>query len=454
LTLGAYSYHIRYKAGKDNSNADGLSRLPLPEAPTQVPQPAELIHLLEGLELSPVSVQDIRLHTSRDPTLAKVREFVLQGWPSSVAAQDLKPFITRQQELSVEQGCVLRGSRVVVPTTLKGKVLELLHDGHPGVVRMKMLARQYVWWPGIDKGVEDRVKACVSCQESQKAPPQAPLHPWEWPEKPWVRIHADYAGPFMGSMFLILVDAHSKWMEVYPTGSSSSQITIEKLRLCFASLGLPEQLVTDNGPSFISEDFKQFMKKNGIQHIRTSPHHPSSNGLAERAVQTFKSSMKKLTEGKVSTKVSRFLMAYRSTPHSSTGQAPAELMFGRTLRTRMDLMKPNLGSHVQSQQEKQITRHNQHSRVRELDIGDRIFMRNFGTGKPWLAGKIVQRRGPLSYLVRLVDERYFPRHLDHLRIHTCEENYVTTDMDSDFPWLEISSAPQTSHSPRDPLSCL
>jgi hypothetical protein len=147
-------------------------------------------------------------------------------------------------------------------------------------------------------------------------------------------------------------------------------------------------------------------------------------------------------------------MAYRSTPHSSTGQAPAELMFGRTLRTRMDLMKPNLGSHVQSQQEKQITRHNQHSRVRELDIGDRIFMRNFGTGKPWLAGKIVQRRGPLSYLVRLVDERYFPRHLDHLRIHTCEENYVTTDMDSDFPWLEISSAPQTSHSPRDPLSCL
>jgi hypothetical protein len=177
---------------------------------------------------------------------------------------------------------VLRGSRVVVPTTLKGKVLELLHDGHPGVVRMKMLARQYVWWPGIDKGVKDRVKACAFCQESQKAPPQAPLHPWEWPEKPWVRIHADYAGPFMGSMFLILVDAHSKWMEVYPTGSSSSQITIEKLRLCFASLGLPEQLVTDNGPSFISEDFKQFMKKNGIQHIRTSPYHPSSNELAER----------------------------------------------------------------------------------------------------------------------------------------------------------------------------
>ena len=95
------------------------------------------------------------------------------------------------------------------------------------------------------------------------------------------------AGPFMGHMFLVIVDAHSKWMEVYLMTSSSSQVTIEKLRMCFASLGLPEQLVSDNGPSFVSVDFQQFMKKNGIRHIRTSLHHPSSNGQAERAVQTF-----------------------------------------------------------------------------------------------------------------------------------------------------------------------
>ena len=123
-----------------------------------------------------------------------------------------------------------------------------------------MLAGQYVWWSGIDKDVENSVKSCIPHQESHKAPPQAPLHPWEWPEKPWVRIHVNYvgsfmwamhAGPFMGHMFLVIVDAHSKWMEGYSTTSSSSQVTIEKLRMCFTSLGLPGQLVSHNSCSFV-----------------------------------------------------------------------------------------------------------------------------------------------------------------------------------------------------------
>ena len=180
-----------------------------------------------------------------------------------------------------------------------------------------MLARQYVWWPGIYKGVEDRVKACVTCQESHKAPPQAPLHPWEWPEKPWERIHADYAGSFTGSMILIIINAHLIWMEVYPTGSSLSQITMEKIRLCFASLGIPKQLVTDNGPYFISKNSKQFIRKEkkrktAYSYVTSSPVIKWTSG---KAVQT--SSVKKLTEGKTSIKVSRFLIAYHSSPRLS-----------------------------------------------------------------------------------------------------------------------------------------
>ena len=120
----------------------------MPEAPVQVLQPAELINLMERLDSTPVSSQDIQTHTSQDSILAKVRDLVRQGWPSSVTTPDLYPFATMQQELSVEQGCLLRGSWVVVSSSLRGKIVKLLHDGHPGVARMKMLARQYVWWPG------------------------------------------------------------------------------------------------------------------------------------------------------------------------------------------------------------------------------------------------------------------------------------------------------------------
>ena len=111
---------------------------------------------------------------------------------------------------------------------------------------MKALAQQYVWWPGIDGDLEERVKRCTPCQESRKSPLAGPLQPWEWPQKPWMRVHADYAGPLMGHMFLILVDAHSKWMEVHLTKSATLLVTIEKMRSTFATFGLPEQLVTDN----------------------------------------------------------------------------------------------------------------------------------------------------------------------------------------------------------------
>ena len=95
--------------------------------------------------------------------------------------------------------------------------------------------------------LESQVKGCPECQSSRLPPALAPLHPWEWPERPWTRLHLDYAGPFLGRMFLVLVDAHSKWMDVIPVHAATSAVTIEKLRVVFATRGLPERIVTDNG---------------------------------------------------------------------------------------------------------------------------------------------------------------------------------------------------------------
>ena len=431
LTLSAYSYSIEYKAGKSNGNADALSRLPLPDIPTEIPMPADTNFLLEHLNNTPVTANMIKRWTNQDPVLAKVRNLVLQGWPVSITNEDMRPYFNKQTELSIEGGCVLRGTRVVVPPQGRKQVIELLHDTHPGMERMKRLARSYVWWPALDTEIEEKVKSCLACQSSRNRPEVAPLHPFEWPSKPWSRIHIDYAGPFMNRMFLIIVDAHTKWLDVHVTSSATAAITIEKLQRTFATFGLPEIVVSDNGPSFTSHEFADFMRVNGISHVRTSPYHPSSNGLAERAIQTFKMAMKRMTKGTIESKVSSFLFKYRVTPHSTTGVPPAELMFNRRLQAHLDLLQPSIGQTVRQNQSKQKMYHDAHSRARDFKEGDAVYVCSFDGTNKWLPGTILAKQGPLSFKVTLDDDRVVRRHIDHVR----------SRMSSDIPVEAVTSVP-------------
>ena len=267
----------------------------------------------------------------------------------------------------------------------------------------------------MDADLEQKVKECSKCQLNQKLPPTAPLHPWDWPERPWARIHADYAGPFMGKMFLLMVDAHSKWLEVHIVNKATSQSTIEKMRATFATHGLPEMLVTDNGTAFTSSEFEAFLQKNGIRHVKSAPYHPATNGLAERAVQTFKAAMKKASpDTLIETKVSRFLFHYRLTPHSTTGIPPAELLFGRRPRSHLDLLHPSLASHVQSKQEQQKQAHDGQRQQRKFKNGDDVLVRNFQGSQKWLPGSVIQVRGPLTLDIQLEDGRIVRKHLDHV----------------------------------------
>ena len=161
----------------------------------------------------------------------------------------------------------------------------------------------------------------------------------------------DFAGPFMGQNFLVLVDAHSKWIEVFPMSSTTSLAVVERLRVLFAQFGIPQAIVTDNGSAFVSQEFKSFLQSNGIKHVTSSPYHPASNGLAERAVKTFKTGLKKMTDGTTLDKLSRFLFAYRNTPQTATGVSPAELLLGHGLHSRLDLLKPDLQVRVLQKQQ-------------------------------------------------------------------------------------------------------
>ena len=177
-------------------------------------QPGEIVLVFETLNSSPLTATEIRTLTDKDPLLSRVSSNVLCGWHDTNQPA-LRPYQFRSSEMSVQDGCLLWGSRVVIPPHGRAAVLRLLHEGHPGITRMKTLARRYVWWPGIDSELEDSVKHCSKCQEHQHLPAKAPMHPWEWPDRPWACIHIDYAGPIddyagpiEGKMVLIMVDAH------------------------------------------------------------------------------------------------------------------------------------------------------------------------------------------------------------------------------------------------------
>ena len=282
---------------------------------------------------------------------------------------------------------------------------------------MKAVARSYMWWPGMDGDLENLAKSCTVCQAVKSAPSAAPLHPWLWPDQPWQRIHIDYAGPFRGKMFLLLIDAHSKWPEIFEMASTTSGSTIAMLRRVFAAYGLPEHLVSDNGPQFTSTEFREFLRSNRVKHIQTAPYHPASNGAVERLVQTFKQAMKAGEQDgfTLQHQLQNFLITYCSTPHATTGQSLASLFLGRPLCTRFDLLRPMVGERVRGEQARQKHNHDGHRSYREFPVGTHVMVREGRDKSHWLPGTVRERRGPVSYLVELDSGVWCRRHVDHLR---------------------------------------
>ena len=417
LILSSYSYTVLHKPGSQIPHADALSRLPQEEVtPSTIKvQKEEVFLFAEDQGPMVVTSKQDKHFTACDPDLSAVVRFTLQGWPTKLDNPSLQPYWCRRFEMSVIDNCLLWGSRVVIPPQIRESVLKELHDTHIGISRMKSLARSYVWWPSINK---DMVRTCIPCQSFLKAPTAVPLHPWEWPQRSWCRLHLDYAGPFMGKMFLVVVDAHSKWLEIKMVTTATSKVTMVCLQSIFATHGLPERVVTDNGSVFTSEEFKSFLEANGIAHSTSSPYHPASNGLAERAVQSFKQSMRKAT-GSIESRLSRFLFTYRLTPHTTTAQSPAELLFKRRPRSRLDILVSSVELVVGRRQEYQKMSHDVHSSTCVFDVGNSVFVKDFRPGsKQWLPGKIVEILGPVSARIKLLNGEFHRRHFDHNYTYT------------------------------------
>ncbi|XP_049868122.1 uncharacterized protein K02A2.6-like [Pectinophora gossypiella] len=316
--------------------------------------------------------------------------------------------------------------REIAKVTTTDNELQEIHNTHQGIVKCKNLARNYVYWPGIDTDIERVCRACETCARERPAPPAAvsrtaALHPWQWPQEPWYRLHADFFSLAGNTLYyFVIIDAHSKWIEAYRVPSTAAKTTIQKLKIVFGQFGLPYELVSDNGPPFNGNEFQCFLNNSGIRHITVTPYKPSSNGAAENAVKIVKTCLKKAIRDHVEleTALSDFLLMYRSTPHSITGKSPASLLLGRNVRTPLDLLRPSASHMIMRKQLAQIEYKAGYNRY--FNIGERVFFKNFKNNTAtWERGTITDRIGPLTYIVAY-DGKHLKKHVDQLRRDDCD----------------------------------
>ena len=406
LILSAYHYEIQFRPTGEHGNADALSRLPLPlkQGNRREEEDSACCYSMEFFK-SAITFEIIREETKKDRLLQQVVGRLKDGWREDDFVSELATFAKKKLELTLEKGVVLWGRRVVVPETLRVVVLNLLHEEHSGVSRMKSVARSYVWWPLIDSQLEGVTRNCSDCLQTRKMPAQLKNAEWPMPSTPWHRIHLDFAGPFEDKMLMVLVDASTKWVEVVILNTTTAEKTIEELRRIFATHGLPVELVTDNGPQFTSAVFSAFMKENGIRHLMGAPYHPQTNGLAERMVQTVKKSLTKQrsTEKSLIIRLARFLFSYRSTPHPATGKSPAESLMGRKFRSKFDLLLPP------TEEKADVD-----DFVAKFHVGQPVMAKDFRPGQNWKPGTIAKRIGLFLYLIQMEDGQLWKRHVDQL----------------------------------------
>ncbi|CAG9136383.1 unnamed protein product [Plutella xylostella] len=444
VILSGYNYEIECIRSEENCVADALSRLPasVDKLESDIETFEFINHIEEGIA---ISHKDIAKETGLDPVLSKVVSLLRRNW-EYCDKEELRPYWLVRESLSVEHGCVMRGARVAVPAALRGRVLAALHAAHQGAVRMKALARSYVWWPRLDADVERTCRECNTCTMESPSPPRAAIHPWAWPQAPWYRLHVDFLSPKMGIYYLVVIDSHSKWIEAFCVKSTSAFYTIRVLRETFARFGNPLELVSDSGPPFSSLEFAEFLRYRGIKHIPVSPYKPSSNGAAENTVKLVKTCLKKAVRdgADVDEALQTFLMMHRATPHCTTGRTPAELLLKRNMRINLDLLVPNAEEIVRGRQlravnERQIT-------CRELEEGAKVVFKIYKNNKEfWVKGSIIKRIGPLTYLMN-DGSGYHKRHIDQImRDHSVSQsNHATAGNTESITARTVATVPLAS----------
>ncbi|XP_062574568.1 uncharacterized protein K02A2.6-like [Saccostrea cucullata] len=318
--------------------------------------------------------------------------------------------------------------RIVIPPTLRSHMLSLIHQSHLGIIKCKQRAREVMYWPGMNSEIEQLVKDCEKCATFQNKQPPEPLNPTPVPDLPYAVVGCDLFD-FESKKYIVVVDYYSKYIDCVELQSQSSFATIETLKCIFGTHGIPREIRSDNGPQFSSCEFRNFCHELDIKHVTSSPHFQSSNGAAERAVQTVKRLWRKSVDKQLA------LLNYRTTPIEEINLSPSQLLMGRrprnTLPAASDILRPKGQNHdiikqsLQSAKDKQKTAFDIKNRSKELlplYPTDPVRIMPQQGGKEWVPGTIVRHHeAPRSYIVQ-VGNRRLRRNRKHLRSSTHKAN--------------------------------
>ena len=389
-----------------------LSRVtPTPVEEDGIQLPIVAVNLItSNIPVSSSEIDLIHGESAKDPTLNLLRHYIHMGWPIDrrMLPHELHTFWNYREDLSMENGLITKGARLIIPSTLRRKVLEQIHEGHLGIEKCMLKARDSVFWPGISNDIRETVEKCGICQASSKAAKpvgnvsDVPPHAWHTLGTDlfyWNKI--DY---------LVIGDYFSKYLIIRRLPNSSSHMVIKELGLVFTELGRPFVLRSDNGPCYSSKEFHNFLSFYQVDHITSSPHYPQSNGFAEALVGITKKLMEKsVKEGKP---WNYGLLQYRTTPISSTLPSPLEMLTGRKPHSSLPQLPSSIGHNMDTSRiHQELLRRQPTTSTGTMDLepGQPVFVKEVN-GNVWRTATVDQPAAePDSYWVRFPDDSILRR---------------------------------------------
>lgn len=387
LRLQAFKFKVVYKAGKENI-ADSLSRLCRVNNPSSFDWKGDqnILHVVSMSTPSALSITEISDKSCMDEDIVDAVMCLNKNSWTDATTNCFFPF---RYELSYLGNILLRGSKIVIPTALRSKVLELSHEGHPGESVMKRRLRSKVWWPLIDREAEKYVKSCKDCLLVSQPTPPPPMDRHPFPEGPWLTLASDLLGPLPnGQYVLVFIDYFSRYMEFKLIRTISSQVIINSMREIFCRLGYPKCIRTDNGRQYISSEFNQYCKENDIQQILTPAYWPQANGEVENMNKSIVKRLKiaHMNGLNLLEELQKFVHMYNVTPHSITGEAPTKLMFNRIIRDKIPSIDDLKDIPVESAEKDQdcLLKHKgkmrsdkrRGAKESNIDVGDKVVLKN------------------------------------------------------------------------------